>query len=162
MFESVGETKVRDYHVPVSVEEEVFEFEVTVDDLFLVNVPDARDELTEEFARILLLEVAVGEDVVEEFTTRRVLEDDTDILVRFDNVVQSDNVRMFESLKSERANANPPDAFQRGTEQRVDDKVDRQRTLSTSISRSTFDMRAEVSMFPLRINFTATSSPHCI
>jgi len=35
--------------------EEVLEFEVTMDDLFLVNVPDARDELTEYFARILLL-----------------------------------------------------------------------------------------------------------
>ena len=87
MFEPIGETKVRDYHVPVAIEEEVFEFEVPMDDLFLVNVPDTRNELTEEFARILLLQVAVGEDVVEEFATRRVLEDDTNILVRFDNVV---------------------------------------------------------------------------
>ena len=87
MFEAVGETKVGDYHVPMPIEEEVFEFEVAMNDLFLVNVPDARDELTEEFARILLLQVAVGKDVVEEFTTRRVLEDDADILVRLDNVV---------------------------------------------------------------------------
>ena len=65
MFEPIGETKVRDDHVPLSIEEEVFEFEVAVDDLFLVNVPDARNELTKEFARVLLLQVAVGEDVVE-------------------------------------------------------------------------------------------------
>ena len=87
MFEPIGETEVRDDHVSVSIEEEVFEFEVAVNDLFLVNVPDARDELTKEFARILLLKIAVGKDVVEEFTTGRVLEDDTDVLVRFDNVV---------------------------------------------------------------------------
>ena len=68
VFEPIGETEVRDYHVPVSVKEEVFEFEVTVDNLLLVNVPDARDELAKEFARILLLQIAVGEDMVEEFT----------------------------------------------------------------------------------------------
>ena len=101
MFEAIGETKVRDDHVPVSIEEEVFELEVTVDDLFLVNIPDARDELTKEFARVLLLQVAVGEDVVEEFTTRRVLEDDADILVGLDHVVQSDDIRMFEGLEEE-------------------------------------------------------------
>jgi len=69
------------------VEEKVFEFEVAMNDLFLVNVPDARDELTKEFARILLLEVSVGKDMIEEFTAGRVLENDTDVLVRFDNVV---------------------------------------------------------------------------
>ena len=87
MFESVSETKIGDYHVPMPIKEEVFEFEVAMNDLFLVDVPDARDELTKEFARILLLEVAVGKDVVEEFTAGRVFEDDTDIFVRFDNVV---------------------------------------------------------------------------
>ena len=87
MFEPVGKTEVRNYHVSVSVEEEVFEFEVSVDNLFLVNVPDAGDELTEELARILLLEVSMGQNMVEEFTTRRVLEDDADILVGLDNVV---------------------------------------------------------------------------
>ena len=69
MFEPIGETKVCYYHVSVSIKEEVFEFQVAVDDLFLVDVPDAGDELTEEFARIFLLQVAVSQDMVEEFTT---------------------------------------------------------------------------------------------
>ena len=111
MFEPIGETKVRDDHVPVSIEEEVFEFEVAVDDLFLMNIPDTRDELTEKFARVLLLQVTVGEDVVEEFTTRRVLEDDADILVRLDDVVKSDNIRVFEGLWKE-VGAKPPAALQ--------------------------------------------------
>ena len=159
VFESIGETEVRDYHVPVSVKEEVFEFEVTMNDLFLVNVPDAGYELTKEFACVLLLEVAVGEDVVEEFTSRRVLEDDTDVLVGFDNVIQSDDIGVFKSLK-QGASARPPEAFQWTRTKRIQSGW--QHTLKTSISRSTFDMRAEVSMFPLRISFTATSSPHCI
>ena len=116
MFEPIGETKVGDYHVPMPVEEEVFEFEVAMNDFFLVNVPDARDELTEEFARILLLQVTVGKDVVEEFATRRVFEDDTDVLVGFDDVVESDDVRVFESLK-EGVDANRRKGFS-GAEQR--------------------------------------------
>jgi len=79
-------------------EEEAFEFEAAMDDLFLVDVPDAGDELTEEFARDVSRQIAVGEDVVEEFTTGRVLEDDTDILVRLDDVVKSDDIRMFKDL----------------------------------------------------------------
>ena len=102
MFEPICETKVCYYHVPVSIEEEVFEFEVTVDDLLLVDVPDTRDELSEELAGILFLQVAVGQDMVEKFATRRVFEDYTDVLVRLDNVVQPDNVRMLKSLRMEK------------------------------------------------------------
>ena len=43
MFEPIGETEVRNDHVPVSMEEEAFELKVTMNDPFLVNVPDARD-----------------------------------------------------------------------------------------------------------------------
>lgn len=101
MFEPIGETEICYYHVPVAIEEEVFELQVAVDDLFLVDVPDAGDELTEEFARILLLQVAVSQNVVEEFTPRCIFEDDTDVLVCLDNVVQPDDVGMFESLRAE-------------------------------------------------------------
>jgi hypothetical protein len=106
MFEPVGKTKVCYYHVPMPIKEEIFEFQVAVDNLFLVDVPDARDELTEEFARIFLLQVAVSENVVKKFTTGRVFEDDANILVRLDDVVQPNDVRMFESLgaESERKN----------------------------------------------------------
>ena len=86
-FKPIRETEVRDYRIPLPVKEEILELEVAMNDLFLVNVQDARDELTKEFACILLLEVTVGKYVVEEFTAGRVLEYDTDVLVRFDNVV---------------------------------------------------------------------------
>jgi hypothetical protein len=123
VLEPVGETEVCDYHVPVSVEEEVFELEVAVNDLFLVDVPDAGDELTEEFARILLLQVAVCQDMVEEFTARRVFEDDTDVLVRFDNVVKPDDVRMFESLKDAKRTGKPAESVLAGPNKALGDKV---------------------------------------
>ena len=101
MLEPIGKTEVCYYHVSMSIEEEVFEFQVAVDDLFLVDVPDAGDELSEEFACIFLLQVAVGENVVEEFAARRVFEDDADVLVGLDDVVQPNDVRVFESLETE-------------------------------------------------------------
>ena len=123
MFESVRETKVGDYHVPVSVEQEVFEFEVAMDDLFLVNIPDAGDELTKEFACVLLLEVTMGKDMVKEFTAGRVLENDANVFVRLDDVVKSDDVGVFEGLKEE-ADGGRPKMFQRERTKRGNEKED--------------------------------------
>lgn len=98
MFELIGETEARDDQILVSIKEEAFEFEAAVDDVFLVNIPDAGDELTKEFAGDVFRQIAVGKDVVEEFTTGRVLEDNTDKLVRLDDVVKLDDIRVFEGL----------------------------------------------------------------
>ena len=92
MLKAVGKPKVGDDHVPVSVEEQVFEFEVTVDDLFLVEVPDGGDELSEQLASVPFFEVAVGEDMIEEFTAGGIFEDDPDVLVRFDNIIEVNDI----------------------------------------------------------------------
>ena len=123
MFESVRETKVGDYHVPVPVEQEVFEFEVAMDDLFLVDIPDAGDELTKEFACVLLFEVTMGKDMVKEFTAGRVLENDANVFVRLDDVVKSDDVGVFEGLKEE-ADGGRPKMFQRERTKRGNEKED--------------------------------------
>lgn len=102
MLKAVGKAKVRDDDIPVTVKEQVLELEVPMNDFLLVDVPDAGDELGEQLASIFLSQVAMGEDMVEQLAARRVLEDDTDVLVRFDNVVESDDVGMFESLASAR------------------------------------------------------------
>jgi hypothetical protein len=87
VLEAVGEAKVGDDHVAVSVKEEVFELEVAVHDLLLVDVPHPRDELREELGGVTLFEVSVCEDVVEELAARGVFDDDTDIFVGFDYFV---------------------------------------------------------------------------
>jgi hypothetical protein len=66
VVEPVGKAKVGDDDVAVLVEEEVLELEVAVDNVLLVEIVDARDELRKELLRISLLEIAVGEDVVEQ------------------------------------------------------------------------------------------------
>jgi len=54
--------------------------------------------LGKELSSIFFFEVAVGEDVVEEFATGCVFEDDTDVFVGFYDIVEADDVGVFESL----------------------------------------------------------------
>jgi hypothetical protein len=98
MLKAVGKPKVGHNHVPVSVEEQIFEFEVTVDDLFLMEVPDGRNELSKQLAGVAFFEVAVGEDVIEEFAAGGIFEDDPDVLVRFDDIIEMDDIRVIKCL----------------------------------------------------------------
>ena len=96
MLKAVGESKVGHDHVPVSVEKQVFEFEVTVDNLFLVEVPNGRDELSKQLASVTFFEIAVGENMIEEFTPGGIFKDDPDVLVRFDNIIEMNNIRVVQ------------------------------------------------------------------
>lgn len=69
VVEPVRETEIRNDDVTVAVEEEVLEFEISVDDSLAVEVRDSRDELSKESRRIAFLEVSVCEDVVEQLST---------------------------------------------------------------------------------------------
>lgn len=99
MLEAVGESKVGHDHVPVSVEEQILEFEVTMDNLFLMKVPDSRNELSKQLASVAFFEVAVGEDVVEEFAAGGIFENDPDVFVRFDHIVEMDDIRVVQCLQ---------------------------------------------------------------
>ena len=59
MLESVCESEIGDDDISMAVEEQVFEFEVAMDDFLLVDVPYARDELRKQLGSILFFEVAV-------------------------------------------------------------------------------------------------------
>ncbi len=87
MFKAIGETKVGDDDVTVTVQKKVFEFEVTVNDLALVDVPDAGYELGEKTTSVFFFEIAVGEDMIEKFAARGVVEDNTDVFVCFNDIV---------------------------------------------------------------------------
>lgn len=47
------------------IKQEVLELQISVDDVFLVQIVDPRNKLSEEFLSILFLEIPVGENVVE-------------------------------------------------------------------------------------------------
>ena len=61
--------KVCDLDVLVAVKKEVLQLEITMNDLLLVNIPDAGDELCKKFAGVLLFEVTMGQNVVEELSS---------------------------------------------------------------------------------------------
>lgn len=69
LFELVGESKVSDDDVPGFIEEEIFEFEISMDDVFRVQVMDARDELGKEFRGIAFFEITMGKNVIKELST---------------------------------------------------------------------------------------------
>jgi len=71
-----------------------------MDDLFLVYIPDTRDKLREKPAGILFLQVTMGEDMVEKLASGRVFENNADILVGLNDIVKTNDVRMFEGPKN--------------------------------------------------------------
>jgi hypothetical protein len=43
MLEAIGESKVSDNDITLTIEKQIFKLEVAVNDLLLVDVPDARN-----------------------------------------------------------------------------------------------------------------------
>ena len=70
-----------------------------MDDLFAVQVRDARDELRKEAARLALLEALLRENVVKQLATRAVLEHDANVALRLDHLVQVHNVGMAQQAQ---------------------------------------------------------------
>jgi hypothetical protein len=67
-----------------------------VNNASLVQVADTGDELGEQLTRRAVLQIAVVEDVVEQLTARRILEDDADVALSLNHLMQANNVRVVE------------------------------------------------------------------
>lgn len=83
----IGKAEVRDYHISVAIEEKILQFEISMDDLLLVAVPYPGDELSKEFRSVSFFEIPVCEDMVEQFSSGGVFQNDSNKLVGFDDVV---------------------------------------------------------------------------
>lgn len=94
--EGVGEPKVSDDDILVAVEQQVLELQISVNNASLVQVADTGDKLGEQLTRRAVLQIAVVEDVVEQLTARRILEDDADVALSLNHLMQADNVRVVE------------------------------------------------------------------
>ena len=86
----VRETEVYNLDIVLVVEQEVLRLEISVANFDLVNILDARYYLLEEPARFVLLKPLPLDDVVEEFTSTRVLHDEEQ-LARSLNDLQANN-----------------------------------------------------------------------
>lgn len=83
----VGKTEINDFDVFFSVEQNVFRFEVSVDNTDLVDVFDAGNELVEHFDGFWLLETLVVDDVVKEFSFLHELHDEEELFGCFDDFI---------------------------------------------------------------------------
>jgi hypothetical protein len=76
------------------VEQQVLGLEISVANSDFVDVLDARNNLLEEFTSFIFLQALSFDDIVEEFSSARILHDEEQLARSFDNFVQLDNVRV--------------------------------------------------------------------
>lgn len=69
MVKSVGKAKVGDDDVSMLVEQEVFELEISMDNVLLVQVVNTGNELGKELGGVSLFQVFIGQNVVEKLST---------------------------------------------------------------------------------------------
>lgn len=84
---SVGEAKVNDLNVVILVKQKVLWLQVSVADSHLVNVFHARENLLKEFARLVLLQPFVLDNVVEQFSSLREFHYQEKLSGGFDNLM---------------------------------------------------------------------------
>lgn len=99
MLEPVREAEVGDDDIAIPIKEQVLEFEIAMDNLLLMDIPNSGDELSKEFSCVSFSQIPVSEDVIEEFTTGRIVENNADVLVRFYCFVEPDDTGVVERLE---------------------------------------------------------------
>lgn len=97
---SVTQTEVNDLDVLVVIKKEIFRLEVTMDNVQLVQVLDASDDLVEKGQSFRLLDPLILYDIVEELTATGILHDEIQLLRGLDNLVKLNNVRVTDHLQN--------------------------------------------------------------
>ena len=95
----VAQSEVDDLQGLIVVDEQVLRFQVPVADAQLVNIVDARNELLEVLAGLLLLQLLVLHDEVEELTALDELHHEVEVLLRLNDLVDLHDVWMVQLLE---------------------------------------------------------------
>lgn len=96
-IEGVGEAKVGYYDVAVTIQQQIFQFQVSMNDTLCVKVADSRNELSEKSSCGRVFQVAMIQNVVEELAARSILQDDADVPFRLHHFMQAYDVRVLET-----------------------------------------------------------------
>ena len=99
MLKAVCKAKVSDDDIAIAVEEEIFQLEIAMNNLLLMDIPDCRNKLGEEFAGIAFSEVSMREDVVEKLASRSIIENNANVFIRLDCFIEPDDAGMMKRLK---------------------------------------------------------------
>ncbi len=81
------------------IKEEIFRFEISVNDAVLMNVLDTGEDLLHKLDGFGLIEAFSFDDVIEKFTAFSILHDEVDVGFCFDNFVELDDVGMAEDFE---------------------------------------------------------------
>ena len=82
----------------ILVEQQAFDAEISVDDLFLVTIPDSRYELRKQLTSVALAEIFMCEDMVQQPPACVVFHNDANIFVCFNHVIKANDIRMPNEL----------------------------------------------------------------
>ncbi len=92
----VAEAKVNDFNITSLADENVLNLQVTVNDAVAVTVVERAGDLATELAGLLLLELAMGDDVVEHLASVDKLKKHVPVVVCTDDIAQAANVGVVE------------------------------------------------------------------
>lgn len=99
-IESVGKAKVGNNDVAVAVQEQVFQFQISVNDSLLVKIADTRNKLGKQTAGRIVLQVSVVENIVEQLASRCILENDANVSLCLDLVDQAHDIRVLDTSQN--------------------------------------------------------------
>lgn len=92
----VAETKVNNLDITSLTDEDVFDFQITMNDAISVAIVKGACNLATEFASLLLLEAAMGDDVVKHLATVDIFEEHIPVVVGPEYVAHAANVRVVD------------------------------------------------------------------
>jgi hypothetical protein len=94
--EEVAEAKINNLDIAHLADEDVLDFEITVDDAVSMAVVEGAGYLAGKLARLLFLEAAVGDDVVEHLAAIDKLEHHVPVEVCPDDILHAADIRMVQ------------------------------------------------------------------
>ena len=94
--EQVTQAKVDDLDIARLADEDVLDLQISVDDAVAMTVVEGAGDLTRELARGLLLQSAMGDDVVEHLATVDILEEHVPMMAGANDVAQTADVGVVE------------------------------------------------------------------
>ena len=95
----VGQPEIRDLDIEVLIQQQILRLKIPVNDVVTVAIFHAGDDLLEEPPGVVLLQLAVLNDVVEEFSAGDVFHHHEDVGGRGDDLIELNDVRMSEQLQ---------------------------------------------------------------
>lgn len=69
MIKLIGEAEIGDDDVSVLVQQQIFQLEIAMDNVFLVKVRNSRDKLGEKLLSVSFLQISAGENMIKQLST---------------------------------------------------------------------------------------------